>query len=210
MDYIDDPICTDQVQKFDGTKTIADLYYSKKKSWMNILLLRKEASDIQEENGRFIQNIAIKMNENTKKKIRAENHLEFEEILRVEHLRELKKKFFEFTKIKSSRIFVQDFLFDPKKKKQAESLNQDEFLEVLKTLPFYDEFEFELEKLFQRIDHHNIGCINWTDVSNYFTIHLQENEYSEPKIKLCEHNKREVTVKVLKIENPLRFVNISR
>ncbi|CAF1048971.1 unnamed protein product, partial [Brachionus calyciflorus] len=100
------------------------------------------------------------------------------------------------------------------------SLNESDFLEILKTLPFYNDFEQELQKLFQRIDHANLGHINWSDVSNYFSIRLRESEFTEllktklfniqPKIKLCEHNKREITVKVLKIENPFRFVNISR
>lgn len=70
MNSIDDPICTNQVQKNDDIKTIADLYYRGKKNWINSLLLRKEASDIHEENGRLIQNITIKMNESNKNKIR--------------------------------------------------------------------------------------------------------------------------------------------
>lgn len=95
--------------------------------------------------------------------------MEFEEILRVEHLRELKKKFYDFIKLKSKNILIEDYLFDPKKKKQTgrflfcfflgnlkkfilESLNEEEFLDVLKTMPFYGEFEFELKKLYHRVD----------------------------------------------------------
>lgn len=62
--------CTDQVQTIDDTKTIADLYYNKKKKWINSLFIRKEVSDFDQENGRMVQNIAIKMNESSKKKIR--------------------------------------------------------------------------------------------------------------------------------------------
>ncbi|CAF0844963.1 unnamed protein product, partial [Brachionus calyciflorus] len=106
------------VQGSDDTKTIADIYYRQKSTWINSLLLRKEASEIYEENGRLIQNITVKMNE-TKKTIKPDNHLEFEEILKVEDLRELKKRFSNRIKTKLNKLNTQEYLFDRNKRKFA-------------------------------------------------------------------------------------------
>ena len=147
---------------------------------------------------------------------------ELEKILTLSDLKMLKKIF--QTSIRNKLENLSDGLatsllhYDITEKEY--SLNKDEFIEAFSSIPMFQEFH-EFEKLFNKLDMKEIGYINWSDFCNQLIVKYNENECTEDnlnfvpfvnkiKIKFSMHNRRNETVKMLSMENPWRFINVSR
>ncbi|CAF1286705.1 unnamed protein product [Adineta steineri] len=102
----------------------------------------------------------------------------------------------------------------------AGSLNKQEFVDSFESLLDLHQYGNQLEKLFDKLNSKETGLINWNDFCTYMLQFYQEEDYanalrtspfnSEPKIRHVPHNKLELTAKVLHIENPVKFINISK
>lgn len=142
---------------------------------------------------------------------------ELEEHLSMEDLKTLKNL---FQKTVSEKIGDEGIHHDISDKEK--SLNMEEFIEAVSQIQIFQEFhEHEFELLFNKLDMKEQGYINWSDFCNQLIVKYNEIEYAEAnlnfvpfiskiKIKFSAHNKRHETVKLLTMENPWRFLNITR
>jgi hypothetical protein len=142
---------------------------------------------------------------------------DLEEHLSMEDLKTLKKL---FHKTVADKIADDDIQHNITEKET--SLNKQEFIEALSQTKIFQEFhQYEFELLFNKLDTKEQGFINWSDFCNQLIVKYNEVEFAEEnlnfipfinkiKIKFSAHNKRHETVKLLTMENPWRFLNISR
>ncbi len=142
---------------------------------------------------------------------------ELEEALSLEDLKMLKRVFQATIRRKLEKL---DGLYNIGEKER--SLNRDEFVEAFSRIPMFGEFhEHEFELLFNKLDARELGYVNWSDFCNQLIVKYNENECTEEnlnfvpflskiRVKFSAHNRRDETVRMLTMENPWRFINVSR
>lgn len=141
---------------------------------------------------------------------------ELEEFLSLADLKSIKKC---MNKALDEKLFDYEFL-GSSGVDSLDSLSKQEFLDCLSELYFYYDYENELERMFHKIDSKNTGRVNWHDCASYFLMYHKEKEYAKflkplpfnnkPKIRHSLHNQSEVTVRILHMDNPWRFINVGR
>ncbi|CAF2653059.1 unnamed protein product [Rotaria sp. Silwood2] len=139
--------------------------------------------------------------------------LTIEKKLRVEDFRLLRERF--------DRATIHNFETNTKPNdKTTSSLNKEEFIESFESILDLAQYRNQLEKLFDKLNSKETGFINWNDFCTYMLQFYQDEDYAntlrispfnnEPKIRHVAHNKQELTAKILHLENPVRFINISK
>ncbi|CAF3733415.1 unnamed protein product [Rotaria sordida] len=139
--------------------------------------------------------------------------LTIEKKLRVEDFRLLRERF--------DRATIDNYENITKTHdKTTGSLNKDEFINSFESILDLAQYRNQLEKLFDKLNSKETGLINWNDFCTYMLQFYQEEDYAntlrispfnnEPKIRHVVHNKQELTAKILHLENPVRFINISK
>lgn len=144
---------------------------------------------------------------------------ELEEHLSLQDLKTLKQIFQTTIRNKLEKI-NNSFHYDITEKDR--SLNKQEFIEAFSNIDILQEYnEYEFEILFDKLDMKEVGFINWSDFCNQLIVKYNENECTQEnlnfipflnkmKIKFSAHNRRDESVKMLTMENPWRFINVSR
>ncbi|CAF0886081.1 unnamed protein product [Rotaria sordida] len=146
-------------------------------------------------------------------KIDSDDELNVEKKLRVEDLRLLRQRF--------NRSLVASVNISTKTNgKISVSLTKEEFIEAFESILDLTQYGPLLEKLFDKLNSKETGLINWNDFCTYMLQFYQEEDFentshispfnSEPKIRHILHNKQELTAKILHLENPVKFINISK
>ncbi|CAF4611135.1 unnamed protein product [Rotaria sp. Silwood1] len=139
--------------------------------------------------------------------------LTIEKKLRVEDFRLLRERF--------DRTTIDSFETNIKPNdKTTGSLNREEFIDSFESILDLAQYRNQLEKLFDKLNSKETGLINWNDFCTYMLQFYQDEDYAntlrispfnnEPKIRHVVHNKQELTAKILHLENPVRFINISK
>ncbi|CAF0961507.1 unnamed protein product [Rotaria magnacalcarata] len=145
--------------------------------------------------------------------IDSNDSITIEKKLRVEDFRLLRERF--------NRETVDDTDITTKTDdKKSGSLNKEEFIESFESILDLIQYKNQLEKLFDKLNSKETGLINWNDFCTYMLQFYQEEDYAntlrispfnnEPKIRHVPHNKQELTAKILHLDNPVRFINISK
>ncbi|CAF1529734.1 unnamed protein product [Adineta ricciae] len=108
----------------------------------------------------------------------------------------------------------------PTSERLAGTLNKEEFIESFHSILDPNLYGNQLEKLFEKLNSKESGLINWNDFCAYMLQFYQEEDYAnalrtlpfncEPKIRHIPHNKLEVSAKVLHLDSPVKFINISK
>ncbi|CAF3496897.1 unnamed protein product [Rotaria socialis] len=145
--------------------------------------------------------------------IDSDDEVNIEKKLRVEDLRILRQRF--------SRSIADRINMSTKRNdKISASLNKEEFIEAFESILDSSQYGLLLEKLFDKLNSKETGLINWNDFCTYMLQFYQEEDYentsrvspfnNEPKLRHVLHNKQELTAKILHLENPVKFINISK
>ncbi|CAF3442031.1 unnamed protein product [Rotaria sp. Silwood1] len=143
----------------------------------------------------------------------SDDELNVEKKLRVEDLRLLRQRF--------NRTIAESVNISTKTNdKTLISLNKEEFVEAFESILDPTHYGQLLEKLFDKLNSKETGLINWNDFCTYMLQFYQEEDFentphmspfnSEPRIRHILHNKQELTAKILHLENPVKFINISK
>ncbi|CAF1585809.1 unnamed protein product, partial [Didymodactylos carnosus] len=111
-------------------------------------------------------------------------------------------------------------LSDDINEKSLRSLNKENFIESFEGIIDINLYKNQLEKLFDKLNSKETDLVSWNDFCTYILQYFQEEDYvnslrtlpfnSQPKIRHVPQNKQEVTVKILHLENPVKFVTISK
>ncbi|XP_013420475.1 WD repeat-containing protein on Y chromosome isoform X3 [Lingula anatina] len=100
------------------------------------------------------------------------------------------------------------------------ALNVEEFKEAIGNTLQTREYDDQLEKLFSKLDTSADGYVDWEEFATYMLLKYRENDYLrtkklipflvDPKIRHILHNRQEPTCRIVAVENPVRFVTISK
>ncbi|XP_064637087.1 WD repeat-containing protein on Y chromosome-like isoform X2 [Lineus longissimus] len=143
-------------------------------------------------------------------------NLRLEEQLKLHHLKKLEDLFenFEIPAPDESIPHYRRVVREPG------CLNVDEFRLTIAKVLGTDDFNDQLDKLFSKLDTSGDGYVDWGEFCTYMLLQYRENDYmrtkkelpfrSEPKIRHSIHNRQETTTKILSIDNPTRYVSLSK
>ncbi|XP_041364011.1 WD repeat-containing protein on Y chromosome-like isoform X2 [Gigantopelta aegis] len=149
-----------------------------------------------------------------------DENLRLEEQINLQHLEQLMH---EFNIHHPADILVQEGsgYFPPKVVKRTPGcMSLDEFQDTIKKVLGTDDYNEYLEKLFTKLDTSCDGYVDWNEFCTYMLLLYRENDYLrtkkqipflvEPKIRHVVHNRQEPSTCVLAVENPTRYVTVSK
>ncbi|KAL5017844.1 hypothetical protein ScPMuIL_003566 [Solemya velum] len=147
-------------------------------------------------------------------------NIRLEEQIKVKHLHQLMEAF-QMHEPEDIIIKKGTGYFPPKiTKRKPGCMNIEEFKNIVTKVLGTDEYEEYLEKLFTKLDTASDGYVDWNEFCSYMLLLYRENDYvltkkeipflAEPKIKHIVQNRQEPSTKIIAIDNPARFVTVSK
>lgn len=143
-----------------------------------------------------------------------------EEQMKLHHLQQLMKA---FVNHRPDGVIIQEASsYFPSKVKEREPglMNLEEFKTTVSRVLKSDEYDEYLEKLFLKLDSSCDGYVDWNEFCTYLLLLYRENDYmstkreipflAEAKITHVIHNRQEVTTKMITVDNPTRYVSMSK
>lgn len=201
-----------------------DKYSARAKTHSFFKPIDRASKALDEMKEMHIQNVPSKMLDRKRRSIYRSldgdlNNLE--EMLNIDDLKTFQRHFLDAIKEKQATLQQdKDFQLTTKNKLNFECLNKEEFVKSFTGYALFPYFEADFSILFDRLDTKDAGLINWNDFCTHYILRQREKEFLESlkpipfnnkmKIRHSRHNQLEVTVKFLLMENPNRFINITR
>ncbi|RXM33828.1 WD repeat-containing protein 49 [Acipenser ruthenus] len=154
-----------------------------------------------------------------------EQNVRLEEELRLDHLCWLKEAFANHMPLEGGEEGQDVGLarFHRKEpKRQPGSMTLREFQEALTDMLGSEKWTSQMELLFNKVDTSCDGYVDWDEFCTYMLLQYKERDFvstrretflgTQPLIRLCLHNKQEVTTRILAVPSPppLRFVSVSK
>ncbi|CAH1794020.1 unnamed protein product [Owenia fusiformis] len=152
---------------------------------------------------------------------RVDAHLRLEEKIQLHHLQMLSEFYANFEpppiEIPSDSIYAPSRY----QERDPESLNLDEFKDIIGKVLGTNEYTEQLEKLFVKLDTSCDGYVDWDEFCTYMLLQYRENDYmrhkrqlpftQEPRIRHIVQNRQEVTTKIVAMEcQGWKYVTISK
>lgn len=154
-----------------------------------------------------------------------EQNVRLEEELRLDHLCWLKEAFANHMPLeggeKGQDVGLARF-HRKEPKRQPGSMTLREFQEALTDMLGSERWTSQMELLFNKVDTSCDGYVDWDEFCTYMLLQYKERDFvstrretfleTQPLIRLCLHNKQEVTTRILAVPSPppLRFVSVSK
>ncbi|XP_048248360.1 WD repeat-containing protein on Y chromosome-like isoform X1 [Haliotis rufescens] len=150
---------------------------------------------------------------------KAEN-VRLEEHIKLQHLEQLLHEF-EIHDPEDILIHEETGYFPAKVFKRTPGcMNVEEFKNTISKVLETNEYDDYLERLFTKLDTSCDGYVDWDEFCTYLLLLYRENDYLrtkkeipflvEPKIRHAVHNRQETTTKIISVENPTRYLTISK
>ncbi|XP_050390150.1 WD repeat-containing protein on Y chromosome [Patella vulgata] len=159
-------------------------------------------------------------NPETIENFQREKHVRLEEEIKLKHLEQLMEEF-DVHDPEDIWVPAESGYFPPKLVKRIPGcMNVTEFQETIAKVLGTNEYDDYLGKLFTKLDTSCDGYVDWNEFCTYMLLLYRENDYlrskkeipflQEPKIRHIVQNRQEQTTKMIAIDNPTKFVTISR
>ncbi|KAK6170880.1 hypothetical protein SNE40_019170 [Patella caerulea] len=159
-------------------------------------------------------------NPETIENFQREKHVRLEEEIKLKHLEQLMEEF-DIHDPEDIWVPAESGYFPPKLVKRIPGcMNVTEFQETIAKVLGTNEYDDYLGKLFTKLDTSCDGYVDWNEFCTYMLLLYRENDYlrskkeipflQEPKIRHIVQNRQEQTTKMIAIDNPTKFVTISR